>query len=220
VEGTSARLITVSGGKIIGTLAGHSAKIRSVWLSADALTAVTASDDGTVRTWDTRTGQSRRTIAGDVGPIQLMAVSPNGRHALVQGRACAILDLTQGRRLQTINDLATNHLAALPDNLHVLCGCLDGTVRKVHLLSGKAVQTWTHHPGKVDHVTIRADGKRAVSTGSGGTLAIWDVTAGKPVHTTKAADSYGTTLLSPDGRFLACIAPLSTHIRLLELPAK
>ena len=36
----------------------------------------------------------------------------------------------------------------------------------------------------------------------------------------EASDSYGQTIISPNGKFLACLRPLSSDVRLLELPSK
>ena len=68
------------------TLEGHSEKINALIYSPDSKMVASASDDGTVKLWDTITGISRCTLKGDsryahigyIPPINTVAFSPDG----------------------------------------------------------------------------------------------------------------------------------------------
>lgn len=223
-EGTALGVydITSERGERKALMTGHTKPVTQVWITANAAIAVSASEDGTVRLWNAATGDQLALIEGNVGPIKAMAVTTDGRYALVQGTATAALDLLQRRRL-TPKDTNHNitHMTAI-DGRRVLCGCEDGSVRIVDAGNGKELNNWKHHQGKVDYVSVRSDGKRALSTGAGGTLTVWDpmqTDAKAKPWTTKAPSSYGMTALSPSptASYFACVRPQSSSVSLLKL---
>ena len=61
----------------ISTLTGHNDSVRAVAIAPDGKTAVSASDDNTLKQWDLETGKEISTFIGD-SPIICCAVSPDG----------------------------------------------------------------------------------------------------------------------------------------------
>jgi WD40 repeat protein len=43
---------------------------------------ISASEDKTLRVWNLMTGEIERTLQGHTGPVNAMAVTPNGRHVV------------------------------------------------------------------------------------------------------------------------------------------
>lgn len=68
---------TVSG-RIVHTLAGHSADVVAIAFSPDSQRLATASFDRTVKLWDTRTGQEVLTLRGHTAGVVALAFSPDG----------------------------------------------------------------------------------------------------------------------------------------------
>src|SRR5262245_35780464 len=61
------------------TLKGHSGPVWAVAFSPDGSLLVTASDDQTLKIWDTTGGHERATLPGHTGGVKAVAFSPDGR---------------------------------------------------------------------------------------------------------------------------------------------
>ena len=63
----------------VARLEGHTGSVRSVAFSRDGQTLATASEDGTVKLWDTRFYQPLLTLKGYKGPVDFVSFSGDGR---------------------------------------------------------------------------------------------------------------------------------------------
>src|SRR5262245_35964469 len=57
---------------------GHTGSINAIALSADGRFLVSASEDGTLKVWDTATGNVLRTLQGHDKQVLAVSVSPDG----------------------------------------------------------------------------------------------------------------------------------------------
>jgi hypothetical protein len=80
-------------------LRGHAGRVWAVALSADGRTAVSGSDDNTVRSWDLSTGRCTAVLEGHAGWVNAVALSADGRTAVSGSydKTVRSWDLTTGR---------------------------------------------------------------------------------------------------------------------------
>lgn len=66
-------------------LTGHSQSLTSIAFSSDGAHLITASLDGTARTWNSADGSSTAHFQGHEGPIWSAAISPDGTRVITAG---------------------------------------------------------------------------------------------------------------------------------------
>ena len=73
------------GDQSLRTFKGHSNVVNSVAFAPDGRTALSASNDGTVKLWEVATGKELRTFRGHSQAVNSVTFSPDGRTALSGG---------------------------------------------------------------------------------------------------------------------------------------
>ncbi|OCQ97987.1 serine/threonine protein kinase [Oscillatoriales cyanobacterium USR001] len=98
-------------------------------------------------------------------------------------------------------------VAVIPNGRAVATGNTDGTIRLLHLCSGKLVRTMIGHSGAVWAVAVSPDGRAIASGGADNTIKLWDIYSGELIRT-----FYGHTAgvfsvaFSPDGKAIASVS--------------
>ena len=171
-------------------LSGHEDFVRSVAWSPDGKQLATASDDETVKVWDTSTGREVLTIAGHKKGAWSVAWSPDGERLAVAGgdTTAQVWEAGTGRNLLTLSDHKRfESVAWSPDGKHLATGSGDQTAKVWDATNGRTLMTFSGHKDSVECVTWSPDGKR-LATGSGDqTAKVWDVATGREVLTLAAA---------------------------------
>ena len=134
-----ARLWRVSSGALIRTLRGHTQFVRDVDFGSGGRRLLTTSDDGDVRIWNTKTGESR-VLRGHFGTVQSARFSPDGRWVVSAGpRTAGLWDARTGEFFAPTG-LADPFIRGplrgpvatalfMPDGRRIVTGSGDGTVR-------------------------------------------------------------------------------------------
>src|SRR5271157_5523184 len=83
---------------LVRVLEGHTEPVNSVAMSVDGRTALSGSDDWTVRVWDLTTGRCSAVLEGHTGNVGSVAMSGDGRTALSGSwdKTVRVWDLTTG----------------------------------------------------------------------------------------------------------------------------
>ena len=199
--------------------------VTAVAISTDGQRAVSADIEsagttfikhstGAERVWDLATGAELHTSTGH-GRVTALAVSPDGQRAVSYGeQTVRVWDLATGAELRTLT--SQGPVAVSADGQRAVSGDDDGTVRVWNLATGQALHTFgstdmwnqltyrdTVFFGVVDGprpVAVSADGQRAVSGSTDGTVRVWDLTAGQELHSCGHRRWVTAVAISADGQ--------------------
>jgi serine/threonine protein kinase/Tol biopolymer transport system component len=177
---------------------GHSDQVTSVALRENCRHLVSGSRDGTVRLWDSASGEEIRRYEGPGTAIFDVAFSPDGRFVLAGFGP----DEQTGIADRLIDD---------PENCLAILWETD---------TGREMQRFVGHHGCINSVGFSPDG-RVVVTASGGahlgepfadgsskqtrdnSVRLWNVSTGETLARMDHLSSLETAAFSPDGRYLA-----------------
>ncbi len=217
-------------GSCLRTLEGHSKPIHAVAYSPNGKQIASASEDGTVRLWQTNGGLLQRTfgsgvtgVSGTTGSLDAVAFSADGQ-AIAAAGYDGIIRLWRTSNGTSIADLKghsryVSELAFSADGQWLASAGYDNTLRlwKIdlnerfflwHVIKAKPVHVLTNvHSGWVCSVSFRADGQQVASAGEDGTVKIWQTDQGKLLKTLQGHEGMVKAVaFSPTGRKVASSA--------------
>lgn len=189
--------------------AGHMDSVQQAIWGPDGHTMLSASSDGTLRLWDTDSGDELRRFEGHTSGVYDIAFSPDGRFVLSAAKDATVRlwDVAQGleiRRFQGHTD-AVYSVAFTPDGQKALSASRDTTIRiwDVHASSrtrSPVLKVLRGHTDAVWCVVVSPDGRLAVSASHDLTMRLWDIERGKEIG--QLHDWVNDMAFSPDGHTL------------------
>jgi WD40 repeat protein len=171
-------VLDVSTGAQIQVLHGHTWVVRQLAFSPNGRHLASASNDGTVRVWDVRTGKE---VGGPPPRIEAsvigVAFSPDGQRlatASLDG-AVRVWDATSWRLLLVLREVTGGLwcVAFSADGRRLAWGSSDATVKVADADTGQVTATLRGHNGWVQSVAFSPDGLRIASASTDGTVKIW-----------------------------------------------
>lgn len=179
---------------------GHTALILKVIFTHDGRYLVSAGNDKVIRVWDLATGNTIRTIQGEIGEgeegkIFAMALSPDNRVLAVGGW---LAGTQENRYAIRLHDFSTGEVIALlrghenvvlsldfsPDGRYLVSGSADKTVRIWDVARDRMMQAFSlpGHSDRINDVAFSPDGKRIASGSFDKTLILWDAVRGLKIR--------------------------------------
>lgn len=205
-----ARLVSLSTSQEIRALHGHLHTIWSVALSPDGSTAVTGSEDKTLRYWDIASGKELDRFTAE-GIFSCVRYSADGSQVFATNwdgkvRLWRHSNGKLGNPLEFSFAAATLDLALLPEKKAFIVGNNRGQILLCDADTGIIQRAFEGHSGWVHSVALVNAGKQILSAGHDSTLRLWNIESGKAesVYVGHSGIVNEVRVL-PDGkRFVSC----------------
>jgi WD40 repeat protein len=144
-------------------LEGHTNCVYFVAITPDSRTAVSGSEDRTLKVWDLDTGQCRATFEGHTGDVVGVAITPNGKTAVSgsQDHTLKVWDLDTGQCRATFEGHTGGvyGIAITPDSRTAVSGSQDHTLKVWDLDTGHCRVIIEGHTDAVNLVAITPDAR-------------------------------------------------------------
>ena len=179
--------------RLLSTFAGHAGKVTSVAYSPDGRSALSGSEDGTLKLWDLATGMEIRSFDPPTSrtcEISSVAFSPDGQTALSGGYniTLELWDVTEATVIRTFEVHSVlrgfSSVAFSPDGLTALSGSeadrayTDHSLQLWDIATGKEIRRIAARTSVLS-VAFSPDGQTALSGGEDTNLKLWDMAGGK-----------------------------------------
>jgi eukaryotic-like serine/threonine-protein kinase len=190
-------------GNWLSSFRGHAARAWSVDFSPDGKRLVSASKDGTVRAWASRT-QLRQEL--DVAESVASDFLPSGDELFI---AMSHSIARWNRRTNTVQPFCDSFqyqatsLAVLPNGEIIATGHADGIVRLWNRKTEQIAKLLRGHEDGVDQIAFSPNGTLMVTASWDGTAKLWDVGTGEQRHVIEVPPHCCSAAFSPDGQTFA-----------------
>jgi WD40 repeat protein len=202
------------------TLWGHKLPFNHIDISANGRTLITSSLDGSVRFWDTKTGQNTGSLEG-----RIFDLGPKGKRIIVTSllgdKTAYLWDITKNHEIVTL----TGHtdgistVAYNPDGRMVATGSRDESIRLWDVATGKEKNKLTGHTGDIKTLVFSPDGHTLASSSEYGAVRLWDVSTGLNFALLKGhQNSVENIVFSANGQMLATLCK-DKRLRLWDVSA-
>ncbi|OHU84335.1 MULTISPECIES: pentapeptide repeat-containing protein [Pseudoalteromonas] len=167
-------------------LSGHSGAVLACAVLGDGITVVSASADGTLRLWNSQTGECLKVLQGHQSSVTACTVLGDGRTiASAGGNELRLWDSRTGECLEVLkgHKEEVHGFAVLGDGTTLISASYDAELRVWNTCTGSCIRTIAAHKGSAFGCAVLGDGKRLVSSGSDHVLRIWDSETGTCLQT-------------------------------------
>jgi WD40 repeat protein/energy-coupling factor transporter ATP-binding protein EcfA2 len=191
------------------TLGGHANSVNGVSFSPDGKMLASASDDYTVKLWDTSTKKEIRTLTEHTNSVNGVSFSPNGKMlaSASSDNTVKLWDTSTGQEIKTLtggHKDAVNGVSFSPNGKMLASASSDNTVKLWDTSTRKEIKTLTGHREAVYRLSFSPDGRMLASASADKTVKLWDTSTRKEIKTlTGHTNSVWGVSFSPDGKILA-----------------
>ncbi len=173
----------VKTGKVIRTLWGHEATVRSIAFSPDTPILASGSEDRTIRLWNVNSGKAWKTLQGHQAEVWSIAINPNGNMLASASfdSTVKLWDMHTGEYLKTLNghESWVWSIAFNPDNRTLVSASADQTIRIWDINTGKCKRILQGDIGNSQLVAFSKDGQILASCNQDHNIRLWKASVGE-----------------------------------------
>lgn len=159
------------------TFKGHEGEIKALGFAPDGKTLATGSKDGTIRLWNTTTGDQTASFSADTNTA--LAFSPDSKTlaSIYDDKRIKLWDINTGEELMTLkgNIGICYALAFSADGKILASGSHDGTILTWDTATGTKLTTLKGHDNWIKALTFSPDGKTLASGSEDGVIFLWNI---------------------------------------------
>jgi WD40 repeat protein len=198
-------LLDSGDGHKLATVGDHTGVVNACTIMGGDRRAISASNDRTMKIWDTETGRVLATLEGHIGWVKACAVTADNRRVISASydRTLKVWDLESGRSLATLegHTAGLSACAVIGDGWRVISASLDQTLKVWDVECGRELATLKGHTSWVTACAVTLDGRRVVSASRDRMLKVWDLESGHPLSTLEGhAGGVTACAVTADGR--------------------
>jgi len=172
---------------LIRTLDWHTSSVMGCAIGPAGDIIVSASDDGTLKVWDARTGEGQRTLRGHIDEVNGCAISQAGDFIVSASDdgTLKVWDTSTGEERLTLSGHTgvVSGCAISPAGDSIVSSSYDQTLKVWNTRTGEERLTLSGHIGGVNGCAISPSGGTIVSASDDGTLKMWDADSGEEQRT-------------------------------------
>jgi WD40 repeat protein len=208
LDGT-VRIWDLMTGKALHTLQAE--HVLSLAFGANGNQLTTVSFEGSMTRWDVGTGQTQRALPRHLGQVlstnMTVAIPPDGRRlaSVADENTIKVWDVSTGQeQWKMIPPIGSPHalILAYSADGRRLAGAAPGAIRIWDAADRKELHSFAGPASIVTGLAFHPDGRQLATTSGDGLLTLWDIDAGKQIHTLHTS-AIICVAYSPDGRRLA-----------------
>jgi len=223
-------------GSTVMTITGHDDAVRSVSYSSDGRLIASGSNDGSVRIWDTRTGEEATfpMRSGD-GKVLSVDFARNGKWVAsgTESGAVCIWDVRPGpagRRILSNHSGSVWSVVYSPDSSRLASASVDETVRLWNSETGEQLAVQSRYTDSVNGITFSPDGEILAIISDDETFCQWEINTGRVAEKQLTQPKGNRSIWSysppyyvdflPDGDILARIGRTGETVELFHYKTK
>ena len=203
---------------LVKTLTGHDSRVKSVIISPDGETLVSASTDKTIDIWHLPTGKLKNTIADRNSHVKSIAISPDG-NTLVSAHDDNTIDIWHLPTSKWIASLdghdSSIFSVTISEDGKTLASGSEDEIKVWDLQTGEWKITLTGHFSPLKSIAISPDGTSIVS-GSKDNIKIWDLQTGELKKSLDQKVELHSVAIAPDSKTLIGV-DVNGHINRWDL---